>query len=88
MRICSGLLIDGVILLQLSATTAPKAEGRMYIPKKDPPVKLQLCRLYKVERDATGTSCRYRPQKAEDDVVVSTEDPRTVCQREFFCKIK
>ena len=88
MRICAGYLILGIMLLQFSATSAAMAEGRMYVPKKDPPVKYQLCRLYKVERDATSTSCRYRPQKAGDDVVVSTEDPRTNCQREFYCKIK
>jgi hypothetical protein len=88
MRICSGFLIFGVMLLQFSATSAVMAEGRMYIPKKDPPVKYQLCRLYKVERDETGTACRYKPQKGGDDIVVTTEDPRTVCQRDYTCKIK
>ena len=63
------------------------AEGRMYVPKADPEIKFQVCRFYKVERGEGSTICRYRPQSGGDDVVVTTEDELTFCQREFRCKI-
>ena len=82
-----GCVITGLSLLLLSTMNTAIAEGRMYVPKEDPPVKMQLCRLYKIDRDETSTSCRYRPQNRDDDVVVTTEDPRIDCQRDFLCKI-
>ena len=88
MKICSGYLILGILLLQFSNTSEAIAEGRMYIPKAEPTIKYQLCRLRKVDRDQTGTACRYKPQKGGEDIVVTTEDPRTVCQREYTCKIR
>ena len=87
MRICSGYLILGIVLQQLSTASASLAEGRMYIPRAEPAVKYQLCRLRKADRDETGTACRYKPQNGGGDIVITTEDPRTVCQREFMCKI-
>ena len=64
------------------------AEGRTYVSKKDTEVKYQICRLSKTERTPTSTSCYYKAQIPEDSVVVSTESPKTVCQREFACKIQ
>lgn len=88
MKICSCYLILGMVLLQFSTGSATLAEGRMYIPKAEPTIKYQLCRLRKVDRDETGTACRYKPQKGGQDIVVTTEDPRTVCQKEYTCKIR
>ena len=74
--------------IQFSTVSPSNAEGRMYVPKAEPGVKYQLCRLKKVERTDSSTSCFYKAQKVGDDVVVSTESSRTVCQREFSCKIQ
>ena len=65
------------------------AEGRTYVSKKEreKEVKYQICRLSKTERTASSTSCYYKAQIPEDSIVVSTESPKTVCQREFACKI-
>ena len=80
------ILCYGFILL--STVSPSNAEGRMYIPKAEPSVRYQVCRLQKVERTDSSTSCFYKAQKVGDDVVVSTESSRTVCQREFSCKIQ
>ena len=66
------------------------AEGRTYVSKKEreKEVKYQICRLSKTERTASSTSCYYKAQIPEDSIVVSTESPKTVCQREFACKIQ
>ena len=50
--------------------------------------KISNMRLSKTERTASSTSCYYKAQKPEDSIVVSTESPKTVCQREFNCKIQ
>ena len=84
--LCHVILCFGFI--QLSMVSPSNAEGRMYVPKAEPSVKYQLCRLKKVERTDSSTSCFYKAQKVGDDVVVSTETSRTVCQREFSCKIQ
>lgn len=82
------LAIFSIILFCFSAPMNASAEGRTYVSKKDTEVKYQICRLSKTERTATSTSCYYKAQIPEDSIVVSTESPRTVCQREFICKIK
>ena len=66
------------------------AEGRTYVSEKEreKEVKYQICRLSKTERTASSTSCYYKAQIPEDSIVVSTESPKTVCQREFACKIQ
>ena len=87
-RISLGYLILCFGFIQLSTLSPSNAEGRMYVPKAEPSVKYQLCRLKKVERTDSSTSCFYKAQKVGDDVVVSTETSRTVCQREFSCKIQ
>ena len=87
-RISWAFVILGILFLQIPSASISVAEGRMYVPKAEPSVKYQLCRLKKVERTDISTSCFYKAQKVGDDVVVSTESPRTVCQREFQCKIQ
>ena len=84
------LAISSIILFCFSVPMNASAEGRTYVSKKErePEVKYQICRLSKTERTATSTSCYYKAQKPEDSIVVSTESPKTVCQREFSCKIQ
>ena len=84
------LAIFSIILFCFSLPMNASAEGRKYVSKKEreQEVKYQICRLSKTERTATSTSCYYKAQKPEDSIVVSTESPKTVCQREFNCKIQ
>ena len=84
------LAISSIILFCFSLPINAGAEGRTYVSKKEreQEVKYQICRLSKTERTATSTSCYYKAQKPEDSIVVSTESPKTVCQREFNCKIQ
>ena len=84
------LAIFSIIMFCFSVTMNASAEGRTYVSKKEreQEVKYQICRLSKTERTATSTSCYYKAQKPEDSIVVSTESPKTVCQREFNCKIQ
>ena len=82
------LAIFSIVLFYFSAPMNANAEGRTYVSKKDTEVKYQICRLSKTERTATSTSCYYKAQIPEDSIVVSTESPKTVCQREFNCKIQ
>ncbi|MDC3014031.1 hypothetical protein OA085_00875 [Alphaproteobacteria bacterium] len=79
--------IFSIVLFSFSMPMSAIAEGRTYVSKKDSEVKYQICRLSKTERTATSTSCYYKAQKPEDNLVVSTESPKTVCQREFTCKV-
>ena len=87
-RTSLGYVIFCCGFIQLLTVSQTNAEGRMYVPKAEPSVKYQVCRLQKVERTDSSTSCFYKAQKVGDDVVVSTESSRTVCQREFSCKIQ
>ena len=82
--------IFSIVLFSFSVPMSAIAEGRTYVSKKEREleVKYQICRLSKTERTATSTSCYYKAQKPEDSIVVSTESPKTVCQREFNCKIQ
>ena len=80
-------LVSFILLIFFSGQINVFAEGRTYVSKKDKEVKYQICRLSKTERTPTSTSCYYKAQIPEDNVVVSTESPKTVCQREFACKI-
>ena len=80
--------VFSIVLFSFSVPMSAIAEGRTYVSKKDTEVKYQICRLSKTERTATSTSCYYKAQIPEDSIVVSTESPKTVCQREFNCKIQ
>ena len=84
------LAISSIILFCFDAPMNASAEGRTYVSKKEreKEVKYQICRLSKTERTASSTSCYYKAQIPEDSIVVSTESPKTVCQREFACKIQ
>ena len=82
----------GILSIALFSFSMPMnviAEGRTYVSKKEreKEVKYQICRLSKAERTAFSTTCYYNAQIPEDNVVVSTESPKTVCQREFTCKV-
>ena len=83
------LAIFSIILFCFSVPMNASAEGRTYVSKKEreKEVRYQICRLSKTERTAFSTTCYYKAQIPEDNVVVSTESPKTVCQREFSCKV-
>ena len=82
-------LISFVLLFYFFSHANAIAEGRTYVSKKEreKEVRYQICRLSKTERTAFSTTCYYKAQIPEDNVVVSTESPKTVCQREFSCKV-
>ncbi len=84
------IAISSIILFCFAGPMNASAEGRTYVSKKEreKEVKYQICRLSKTERTASSTSCYYKAQIPEDSIVVSTESPKTVCQREFACKIQ
>ena len=81
--------IFGIIFLSFSVPMNVIAEGRTYVSQKEreKEVRYQICRLSKTERTAFSTTCYYKAQIPADNVVVSTESPKTVCQKEFSCKI-
>ena len=81
--------IFSIVLFSFSVPMSAIAEGRTYVSQKEreKEVRYQICRLSKTERTAFSTTCYYKAQIPADNVVVSTESPKTVCQKEFSCKI-